>query len=38
MLQPCNRELAATQEGEWAEVCVPKVWIHEIVVAEWAEA
>ncbi len=34
-LQPSNLELSVTVNNATAEVQVPKVWIHEVVVAEW---
>lgn len=36
-LQPSGTELTPTVEGEWAAVIVPKLWIHEAVVVEWAK-
>ena len=37
VLQPSGVELTSTVEGEWVAVTVPKIWIHEAVVVEWAK-
>lgn len=36
LLQPTGISLDVTSDGEWMSVRVPKVWIHEAVVVEWA--
>jgi hypothetical protein len=36
-VQPAGLTLHVTADGEWMTVCVPKVWVHEAVVVDWAD-